>query len=32
MHPAAEDQNANLAFRPREKDKMRLRRNVRGND
>lgn len=32
MHPQTDDQNANLAFRPREKDKMKLRRNNRAND
>ena len=32
MHPPAEDQAGHLAFRPREKDKMKLRRNARQNE
>ena len=32
MHPAIEDSNACLAFRPRDKEKMKLRRNYRFND
>ena len=32
MHPQCDDLSANLAFRPREKDKMNLRRNNRLND
>jgi hypothetical protein len=32
MYPQAEDINPELAFRPRQKEKMKLRRNIRGND
>jgi len=32
LKPAPNDPNLNIAFRPREKEKIKTRRNIRGND